>query len=112
MRPHSTRAVVGGPYWISTGAGWEKFPHIARYGTSYLLGWTTSDNPSADFTTPTHFWLAEIGSNGAVLRGPTEITSVASFSYGSTWATVENTGDVVWPHRRNATTIDIVRVAR
>lgn len=107
----STKAVVGPIRWIATQPGWEKFPHLANYGSSFLVGWVTNDTPGSDFTVGTHFWLAEINSSGTILSGPEEITSAASFTYGSTWAAAAN-GDVLWPRRASSTTIEVVRVAR
>jgi hypothetical protein len=107
----TTRLPVGAPVWVSAKTGWEKFPHLARYGTSYLLGFTTNDAPTSDFSSPTHWWLQEVNSAGQVLAGPLEIPSSVSFGYGTNWATLAN-GDVVWARRASGTTIDLVRVKR
>ncbi|MBN2359124.1 MAG: hypothetical protein JXR83_06700, partial [Deltaproteobacteria bacterium] len=108
---HGSHSVVGGPYWIGVAAGWQKYPHLARYGDSFLIGWTGSDG-STDFSTPTHWWLAEVDGAGTIARGPEESTGVASFGYGSNWVTIGANGDVAWPRRASSTAIEIVRVAR
>jgi hypothetical protein len=106
----STKLPTGPAMWMSSAAGWEKFPHLARYGSTYLLGYTTGTNTS-DFTAPAHWWLQEVNAAGQSLAGPLEIPSTASFGYANNWATCPD-GDVAWARRASSTTIDIVRVNR
>jgi len=99
---HATQGVVGGPWWLSAGVGDENYPHLARYGSDYLVGWAAGSER----------WLLELDGSGAIVAGPEALGGVTSFDYGAGWQTIGVAGDVVWPLRVSATTIDIVRVAR
>ena len=105
-----TRSVVSGPVWLTSEDTWEKFPHLARYGTGFLIGWTTSTT-AGDFSTPAVWKMAEITSTGSFVEGPITLPSTQTFGYGTSWVTLPD-GDVAWPTRVDGTTIGIVRVDR
>lgn len=106
------KTVSGGPYWVTSQSGWEKFPHLARYGANYLLGWTAGSMAAMDFSTPAQYWIAEVNATGQILSGPVELPSSASFGYGTNWVTDPITGDVFWVRPSSATTVSVVRVRR